>query len=80
MKQTRTLLALLCLAAAQAAPFHPDIQPFPLSAVKLAPGSTFDKATSLNVEYMLSLMTDDLLRTFRQNAGFATPGQAFSGA
>ena len=56
------LLSALTLLLAVPALGDAHIQPFPLSAVKLAPDSFFDKATSLNVEYMLSLTEDDLLR------------------
>ena len=70
------LLALgLCGALAQG-----DVQPFPLSAVRLAPNSILDRAASLNYEYMMSLATDDLLRTFRDTAGLPAPGQPFAGA
>ena len=70
------LLALgLCAALAQ-----DTVLPFPLSAVRLAPDSVLDRAASLNYEYMMSLSTDDLLRTFRENAGLPAPGKPFAGA
>ena len=56
------------------------IEPFPFSAVKLTPNSDFDKALSLNMEYMLSLDEDDLLRTFRENARLPAPGMPYSGS
>ena len=68
------LLLAIGLCAAQ-----DIIQPFALSAVRLGPDSVLDRAASLNYEYMMSLSTDDLLRTFRENAGLPAPGKPFAG-
>ena len=73
-------LYLMVLVLVQQCQAHELLQPFPLSAVRLAPNSEFDKAQSLNAEYMLSLSEDDLLRTFRENAKLPAPGKPFSGS
>ena len=44
--------------------------------VTLTPGSPLHDAYLLNLRYMLSLTTDDMLLTFRQNAGLPAPGPA----
>ena len=75
-----SVLAVLSLAIGCSVQASDLIEPFPLSAVRLAPDSEFDKAQSLNVEYMLSLEEDDLLRTFRENAKLPAPGMPYSGS
>jgi hypothetical protein len=56
------------------------INPFPLHEIRLEPGSAFDKALSLNTEYMLKLDGDQLLHTFRLNAGLPSPSAPFTGS
>ena len=56
------------------------IKPFPLSDVTLHQGSQFDKAFSLNMEYMASIDPDQLLHTFRLNAGLHSTAQPFTGS
>lgn len=72
-----SLLACAALSAAQTRPF---IHPFPLNAVRLNPESHFAWAAELNRQYIMGLNVDSLLYTFRQNAGFATPGEIFAGS
>lgn len=43
----------------------PFIEPVPLQDVRLKPDSRFDKAVSLNREYLLGINSDRLLKTFR---------------
>lgn len=62
--------ALLCIAfaavsAAERFDRHAGIRPVPLQNVQLQPGSQFDKAVSLNREYLLGLDSNRLLKTFR---------------
>lgn len=54
------------------------IQSFPLDQVNLEPNSLFDKAMSLNTEYLLQLDADQLLHTFRLNAGLPSSAQPFT--
>lgn len=64
------LLSAYLLTAATA---HSEfIRPVPLSSVRLKPDSQFDKAASLNMDYLLLLSEDDLLFTFRQTANIST--------
>ena len=56
------------------------IRPFPLDQITLEPDSLFDKAMSLNTEYMLQLDADQLLHTFRLNAGLPSSAQPFTGS
>ena len=56
------------------------IQPMPLEDVQLKPGSVFDKAVSLNKEYLLAVDFDRMLKTFRLNAELDAPGAFFSGS
>ena len=55
-------------------PVQPALQPFPLSAVTLTPGSQEADAAELNVQYLRLIVPDSLLWTFRKNAGLPTPG------
>ena len=48
---------------------EPRAQPFPMSQVKLLPGSVYHDAQEWNRGYMARLGTDRLLYTFRANAG-----------
>ena len=79
-RAARTVLLVLAFGIGCCVQASDLIEPFPFSAVKLVPNSDFDKAQSLNVEYMLSLDEDDLLRTFRQNARLPAPGVPYSGS
>ncbi len=45
------------------------VEPFPMSQVRLSPGSIFYEAQEWNRGYMSRLAADRLLYTFRQNAG-----------
>ncbi len=56
------------------------IQPFPLDQITLERDSLFDKALALNTEYMLQLNADQLLHTFRLNAGLPSSAQPFTGS
>ena len=56
------------------------INPFPLSEIDLHLGSQFDKAFSLNKQYMQSIDPDRMLHTFRLNAGLNSTAEAFSGS
>src|SRR5262245_15478491 len=47
----------------------PRAQPFPMSRVKLLPGSIFHDAQEWNRAYMARLPAERLLYTFRANAG-----------
>lgn len=47
----------------------PKAEPFPMSRVRLLPGSLFSKAHEWNRGYMARLDADRLLYTFRANAG-----------
>lgn len=46
-----------------------SVEPFPMSQVRLSPGSIFFEAEEWNRGYMSRLAADRLLYTFRQNAG-----------
>ena len=61
------LLALcLCLGSSALSYSNKDlIQPVPLQDVQLKHNSQFDKAVSLNTEYILGIDSDRLLKTFR---------------
>lgn len=54
------------------------ISPFPLNEVSLEPSSPFGKAVALNRDYMMSLDTEQLLHTFRLNAGLPTSAAPFT--
>ena len=66
LQQIVTLLLAVALAVSAK---HDFIAPFPLSHITLSQGSQFDKAFSLNKQYMQSLDPERLLHTFRLNAG-----------
>lgn len=66
-----------CTQAPLRTPVQPALQPFPLSAVTLTPGSQEAEAAELNAEYLRMIVPDSLLWTFRQNAGLPTPGIPF---
>lgn len=66
-----------CTQSPLGSPVQPALQPFPLSAVTLAPGSQEAEAAALNVEYLRMLEPDSLLYTFRKNAGLPAPGTPF---
>ena len=56
------------------------VNPFPLSEITLHLGSQFDKAFSLNKQYMQSIDPDRMLHTFRINAGLNSTAEPFSGS
>lgn len=56
----------------------PCFEPFPLEAVRLAPGPLFD-AMERNGRYLLSIDTDRLLYAFRVNAQLPAPGEPLGG-
>ena len=56
------------------------INPFPLHEISLDRDSLYNKALSLNTEYMLQLNADQLLHTFRLNAGLPSSARAFTGS
>ena len=76
------LVAIVCLGLVSGftpgllrpRPVQPVLQPFPLSAVSLTPGSQEANAAELNAEYLRMIPIDSLLWTFRENAGLPTPG------
>lgn len=84
MRCPRLWRVLICsltfLFAAAAYAQSGFINPFPLSEVTIHPGSQFDKAFSLNRQYMQSIDPDRLLHTFRLNAGLNSTVQPFSGS
>ena len=53
-------------------PVTPAVEPFPMSQVRLLPGSVFHDAQEWNRGYMARLAADRLLYTFRVNAGLPT--------
>ena len=53
-------------------PVTPAVEPFPLSQVRLLPGSVFHDSQEWNRGYMSRLDADRLLYTFRVNAGLPT--------
>src|SRR5258708_7227713 len=53
-------------------PVAPKAEPFPMSQVRLLPGSVFHDAQEWNRGYMSRLEADRLLYTFRANAGLPT--------
>lgn len=61
----------------------PKVQPqayaFPLTAVKLLPGSAFHKARLLDSAYLLSLEPDRLLHRFHLHAGLPVKGEIYRG-
>lgn len=73
--ETTVVLFLACLARASGASFSNKdvIQPVPLQDVQLQYNSQFDKAVSLNKEYLLELDTDRLLKTFRYSTAVWQP-------
>ena len=60
-------LLLMPLAAGSAV--QPVLEAFPLSSVRLTPGSQEALAADLNAEYLRMIDIEDMLWTFRQNAG-----------
>ncbi|HXB73406.1 MAG TPA: beta-L-arabinofuranosidase domain-containing protein [Candidatus Acidoferrales bacterium] len=50
----------------------PKVEPFPMSQVRLLPGSVYHHAQEWNRGYMARLAADRLLYTFRFNAGLPT--------
>ena len=56
---------------------HPQLEAFPLSAVKLRAGSQEARAAELNAKYLRMLEPDSLLWAFRNNAGLPTPGTPY---
>lgn len=71
------LISLVAPAAYAQSDF---ITAFHLSDVTLHLGSQFDKAFSLNKQYMQSIDPDRLLHTFRLNAGLKSTAETFSGS
>ena len=80
MAPPRLLVRLvLCAGLAIASASYDDlISPFPLDEISLAAGSLYDKALSLNRDYILLLDPDQLLHTFRLNAGLPTSSVPFT--
>lgn len=54
-------------------------QPFPLSDLRLLPGSPFKHAMDKNGEWLLDLSADRLLHCFRLNAGLTPKGEIYGG-
>ncbi|CAL1391150.1 unnamed protein product [Linum trigynum] len=50
-----------------------------LHNVRLDPGSLYGRSQQTNLEYLLMLDVDNLVWSFRKNAGFATPGTPYGG-
>ena len=72
------LCTIAALLAAETAQMDDLISPFPLNEIRLEPNSMFGKAVALNREYMMSLDTEQLLHTFRLNAGLPTSAAPFT--
>ncbi len=62
-----TCLLFVPLAAGSAV--QPVLEAFPLSSVRLTPGSQEALAADLNAEYLKMIDVENMLWTFRQNAG-----------
>ena len=56
-----------------------EAQPFPLSDLRLLPGSPFKHAMDKNGEWLLDLSADRLLHRFRLNAGLTPKGEIYGG-
>ena len=56
-----------------------EAQPFPLSDLRLLPGSPFKHAMDKNGEWLLDLSADRLLHRFRLNAGLTPQGEIYGG-
>ena len=56
-----------------------EAQPFPLSDLRLLPGSPFKHAMNKNGEWLLDLSADRLLHRFRLNAGLTPKGEIYGG-
>ena len=72
------LCTTAALAAAVTAQMADLISAFPLDEIRLEADSMFGKAMTLNRDYMLSLDTEQLLHTFRLNAGLQTSAAPYS--
>ena len=66
--------------SASAESFNLGIQPFRPEDVRLVESTFASKTTALNRQYLLSLKVNDLLWTFRNNAGLPAPGNPFIGS
>lgn len=76
-----TLLVLCASLAGLAAGYSEDlISSFPLNEIRLDSMSLYDRALGLNKEYILGLDPDQLLHTFRINAGLPSSSQPFTGS
>jgi hypothetical protein len=53
--------------------------PFPLSALRLNPGTRLATLMRRNTDYLLSLTNDNLMYNFRKTAGLPTPGSSYGG-
>lgn len=56
-----------------------EAQPFPLSELRLLPGSPFRHAMDKNGEWLMDLSPDRLLHRFRLNAGLEPKGEIYGG-
>ena len=74
------ICTLISLIAGAARAQRDCVNPFPLSEITLHLGSQFDKAFSLNKQYMQSIDPDRMLHTFRINAGLNSTAEPFSGS
>lgn len=62
--------------ASGAQPAQPQVEPFPLSAVRLLDGP-FEHAREIDRQYMLDLDPDRLLSPFRKEAGLAPKAESY---
>lgn len=72
------LWAVLRIGGLASATYDDLISPFPLNEIKLTPGSLYDKALNLNLDYILSLDVSRILHSFRLNAGLPSSAQPFT--
>jgi len=87
MIRSHLALALLCTVAGPAFASNPSTvsaitpdtpaQLFPLSAVRLLPGSPFTEAVAANRAYVLALEPDRLLAPFRREAGLPAKAKPY---
>lgn len=65
MRASILIVALIFTFLIQGSQGSADIQPVPLQDITLRYNSRYDKAVSLNREYILGIETDRLLKNFR---------------
>ena len=63
------IFCLMLVPLAAGAAVQPVLEAFPLSSVRLTPGSQEALAADMNAEYLKMIDIENMLWTFRQNAG-----------